>query len=340
MRTLVTGGAGFIGAHLVNALAARGDDVTVLDNMRRPSTTPLPPGTKTIEGDIRDTAAVARVAEGRDVVFHLAAQSNVLGALTDIDYSFSTNVTGTFNVLQAAANAGVRKVVFASSREVYGEQRLVPVSENACTSAKNPYGASKVAGEAYCRTWAAVSPLECSVLRFANVYGPGDRDRVIPLWLGRAARGEELLVYGGQQVLDFVHIDMAVAALLRAADVSLPGPVNVGSGVGTPILGLAERIRTVTGRNVPLTVEPARDAEVTRFVAGTERMRSLLGIEPPADPLYGLAALSTGLPAARTEAVERVPRANAQHSAPDKTKRGAGPQRRVFVEEARGQLAY
>lgn len=301
MRALVTGGAGFIGAHLVRALVARGDEAVVFDSLRRGSRQALPGGTRLIEGDIRDADALERAVRGSDTVFHLAAQSNVLGAMDDVGYSFSTNVTGTFNALKASAEAGVHKFVFASSREVYGDQVVLPVCEAAPATARNPYGASKVAGEAYCRTWATLAPMKCAVLRLANVYGPGDRDRVIPLWLERAAHGDDLVVYGGRQVLDFVHVEVVVEAMLRAAETALPGPVNVGSGAGTPILGLAERIGGFAG-GVRVAVEPPRNAEVVRFVANTALMREMLGIQPPADPLYGLEEMWRELRAGREAA--------------------------------------
>jgi UDP-glucose 4-epimerase len=292
LRALVTGGAGFLGSHLVDALVARGDDVVVLDNLRRGQTAFLPlDRVRFIEADICDEQAVAEACVGVDTVFHLAAQSNVLGALQDMDYSFTTNVVGTFNVLKAATAAGATRLVFSSSREVYGEQTAIPVSEDAALTAKNPYGASKLAGEAYCRAWAAVGGLRCSVLRFGNLYGPRDSGRVIPLWLDRAVRGEPLEVFGGEQVLDFVPVDFAVAALLRAAETDLDGPVNVGTGKGTAILDLAERISQLAGGRTPVQLRPARGAEVVRFVAEITRMRRLLGLDPPADPLVGLPAL-------------------------------------------------
>lgn len=291
MRVLVTGGAGFIGAHLTRALVERGDEPIVVDNLRRGRRDAVAGLADVREVDVRDFDALLGVARGCELVFHLAAQSNVLGAVADVDYSFTTNVVGTFNVLQAAAASGVRKVVFTSSREVYGEQAVLPVGEWAPAAPRNPYGASKLAGEAYCRSWPVMAPIECAVLRLANVYGPGDRDRVIPLWLERASRGEDLVLYGGRQVLDFVYVDLVVSALLRAADVTVDGPVNVGSGTGTPLLGLAERVAALSGRRSGIIVEPARSAEVVRFVADTRRMRSVLGIEPPADPLGELESL-------------------------------------------------
>ena len=292
MKVLVTGGAGFIGAHLVVASLAAGDEVVALDNMRRGVRATLPDEARLIEGDIRDRESVALAMRGAQRVYHLAAQSNVLGAMTDTDYSFTSNVIGTYNVLGAARDAGVEQVIFTSSREVYGEVERLPVAEDRPMDPKNAYGASKVAGEVYCRTFQNTYGLDVSVLRLANVYGAGDRDRVIPIWLDRARRGEDLELYGGEQVLDLVTVGLVVAALRRAAEVSLGGRVvNVGSGVGTPLRDLANRIARLPSREVGLRVLPARSIEVTRCVAVVARMRDLLGLAPPADPLEGLAAL-------------------------------------------------
>jgi UDP-glucose 4-epimerase len=243
-----------------------------------------------IEGDIRDYAAVLEAAAGAEVVYHLAAQSNVIGAITDTDYSFTTNVGGTYNVLKAAAYANVRRLVFSSSREVYGEPDSIPVHESAPLTAKNPYGASKVAGEAYCRVWESTTGLECQILRFGNVYGPRDRDRVIPIWLERAARGEPLGLYGGEQVIDFVWVEKAIEALLAAADVELTRPINIGSGTGVTLPHLAQRVLEETHSRSKLEVFPARGVEVVRFVADIERMRRVLDVTPDIDPLTHIGA--------------------------------------------------
>lgn len=293
---LVTGGAGFIGSHLVDALVARGERVVVLDNLHRGRADfiagHLSAGDVTlIEGDIRNEDDVARAMEGARIVYHLAAQSNVLGAMQDGSYSFTTNVVGTHNVLRAAVAAGAERVVFSSSREVYGDAARVPVPETDALAPKNPYGASKVAGEAYCRAMRFSHGLDVAILRFANVYGPRDTDRVIPRWLDRAREGRPLSVFGGKQILDFIHIDLAVRALLHAGDHGLDEPVNIGSGTGTNILDLAERIRAVTGTTSEVELLAANDCEVVAFVASVERMRAL-GIEPPADPLAMLSSMA------------------------------------------------
>jgi UDP-glucose 4-epimerase len=290
VKYLVTGGAGFIGSHLVDALVAGGQEVRVLDNVRRGRWQHLErhiqDGSVTpIEGDIRDEDGVQSAMRDIDVVYHLAAQSNVLGAVADPRYSFETNVLGTFNVLRAASREGVRRVVFSSSREVYGEPECLPVREDAPLVAKNPYGASKVAGEAYCRAWEAESGGRCVILRFSNVYGLRDTDRIIPRWLELARRGEDLPIYGGDQLLDFVSVDKAVAALLAAEAVDCTAPVNVASGQGTRITDLAARILDLAPTNSRLRFEPARGYEVVRFLADVTRMRTVLCLAPSEDPL-------------------------------------------------------
>ena len=297
MNVLVTGGAGFIGLHLVAALVAAGEEVVVLDNLRRGNRAGLGAierrtragALRFLEGDVRDRDTVRAAMQGVERVYHLAAQSNVLGAVSDVDYSFTSNVVGTYNVLVAAREAGVGRVVFTSSREVYGEIEHVPVAEDRPLNPKNAYGASKVAGEVYCRVFQNTYGLDVSVLRLANVYGPGDSDRVIPIWLNRARRGEDLELYGGTKVLDFVPVALVVEALRRAAGRSLDGqPVNVGSGAGTTLHDLAARVQALPGVEVGLQVLPTRAVEVTRFVADVSRMRGLLGLEPPSDPLAAL----------------------------------------------------
>jgi UDP-glucose 4-epimerase len=296
-RVLVTGGAGFIGAHLVARLVERGEEVVVLDNMSRGSRDKLEEHVRKgrvrlVEKDIRDSRDLSRIVSGCETVYHLAAQSNVMGTAVDPDYSITTNVLGTFNVLRSAAEAGVARVVFASSREVYGDPLMLPVAENHPLLAKNAYGASKVAGEAYCRAFTATHGLLVHIVRLTNVYGPGDSGRVIPLWLTAAYWERDLHVYGGEQVIDFLWVGTAVDALIFAAEQGLPGPVNIGSGVGTGILELAERILRVTGSNSKISRTAAREIDVARFIADTGLMRSL-GVLPETDPLEHLAEIST-----------------------------------------------
>jgi nucleoside-diphosphate-sugar epimerase len=298
-RVVVTGGAGFIGSHLIDRLLA--DDTTevlVFDNLSRGRIANLArwqgnPRLDLVQADVRDAQSVHALLYGADIVYHLAAQSTVMGAFHDLGYTFTTNVVGTYNVLTAAAHHGVKRVVFTSSREVYGEPISLPVDEESPLLAANSYGASKAAGEAYCRAYRREFGLQTAVLRLANVYGPRDFGRVIPHWIELAQAGCELPVYGGKQVLDFVWVGQAVDALLRAGRLegSVP-PINIGSGTGTRIVDLARRIGRLVDSHARLNLQPARKVEVTRFVANVERMRQILKLEPPLDPLAHLVELA------------------------------------------------
>ena len=289
MKVLVTGGAGFIGRHLVSALRIRSDDVTVLDNLHRGE--PVAGDGAVLQiADVRDRAALAVAMKGVDVVYHLAAQSNVLGATSDPDYSFSTNVVGTYNVLRSAQERGVRRVVFTSSREVYGDAETLPVAETASFNPQNMYGASKAAGEFYCRLL-ATEGLEVMVLRLANVYGPGDRDRVIPLFIKMALSEQPLTIYGEGKILDFVWIGDVVTALVAAASAPADCPINIGSGQGTTLLELAARVLEITGSASTVQHLPGRSIEVNRFVADISAARRILAYDP-ARPLEHLEAVA------------------------------------------------
>jgi UDP-glucose 4-epimerase len=297
-RIVVTGGAGFIGSHLVDALLDTDvDEVVVVDNLHRGRLENLAgrqadPRLRFIQADIRDFEAVRSALGRATVVYHLAAQATVMGAARDMDYTFTTNVVGTYNVLRAAAEQGTAKVVFSSSREVYGEPVSLPVDEGHPLLSINSYGSSKVAGEALCRAFTRECSLGTAILRLANVYGPRDIGRVIPLWIEQARSSQEIIVYGGQQIIDFVWVGEVVQALLRAggAEVALP-PINVASGTGTKIGDLARRIAHLADSRGEIRVVPRRTIEVSRFIGSTDRMTQLLGIVPPADPLGQLGGM-------------------------------------------------
>jgi UDP-glucose 4-epimerase len=292
VKILITGGAGFIGRHLSRLLVREtGAEIRVLDNLQRGCADDLPPEVRLIAGDIRDRETLRRAIVGVDTVYHLAAQANVIGASQDIDYSFSTNVAGSFEVFRAAAEAQVRRVVFSSSREVYGEAAAVPVHESAPMDPKNAYGVSKAAAEMYARLF-NLQGTPIAVLRLANVYGPGDRNRVVPLFFENALSGRPLVLYGGGQTLDFVSIDTVTRALQRAAtDESVTGPVNVGSGYGTTIRGLAERILELTASASEIIARPSRSVETQHFIADIRTARARWGLSDGDAPLAGLPSL-------------------------------------------------
>jgi len=296
MDCLVTGGAGFIGSHLVRRLSTLNiGRIRLLDNLTRAQCSLAElhgDGLDAIQGDIRNAPELRSAMMGCEVVFHLAAKATVMDCERDPSDAFSVNVAGTFNVLKTAQELGVRRVIVASSREVYGEPSEMPVSETCQLLPKNAYGASKAAAEMYC-SWFAASGLEVTALRLSNVYGPGDSDRVIPRFLAKARDGESLTVYGGTQIIDFIWVGKVVDAFIKAASLPyIPGSVNVASGVGLTVLETAERVLAYCGSNSGVKVLPAREAEVSRFVADIRRASEVLGLQAASDPLAELAELA------------------------------------------------
>lgn len=297
-KILVTGGAGFIGSHLVDRLLQDSTaEVVVLDNLSRGWAANIAhlrdkPRFTLVEGDIRNPAVLLNEFKGASLVYHLAAQSSAAGALSDQTYTFETNVLGTFNVLRAAVDCGVPRVLFTSCSAVYGESIALPVGEDSPLLAISSYGASKIAGEAYCRAFRRDYGLQTVILRLANVYGTRDRRSVIQIWSRAAWAGRPLEVYGGKQVMDIVWIGQVVEALVRAAALEIPlPPINVGTGTGTRIIDLASRIARLSDARPGIQLRPARAFDVTRFIANVERMRKILMIEPPLDPLANLTEL-------------------------------------------------
>ena len=291
-RVLITGGAGFIGSHLADKLIGEGlASVLILDNMSRGRMDNLQGCRDRISlriGDVRNRDVVAECAQECDVIFHLAAQSNVIGSSQAGGYCFATNVEGTFNVLEAARTAGVRRVVFSSSREVYGDPRTLPVPESAPLSPKNGYGASKAAGEMYCKAWRNTG-IETAILRLANVYGSRDCGRVVPIFIENALAGRPLILYGGSQIIDFVWIEEVVQGLVHAGfGEYVQTPVNIGSGQGVDIMELARRVLEATGSHSQIHQVAARDIEVARFEADVCIAQRLFRLKTPSDPLWRL----------------------------------------------------
>jgi UDP-glucose 4-epimerase len=315
MKILVTGGGGFIGSHLVDRLVHDNtSQVTVLDNFSRGREEHLAHSRNEIEivrGDIRDRTLLGSIMKGVDLVFHLAAQSNVLGAVRDLDYSFETNVVGTYEVLRAAEAAGVKRVIFSSSREVYGEPTSLPVPETAPIAPKNAYGVSKAAGEMYCRLFADKG-LEVIILRLANVYGTRDHDRVIPLFAEQSLAGKSLTVFGGNKILDFLWIGDLLDVLCKATTCPYPkSAVNVGNGKGVNLVDLAERISALAGYSSVVQVTEERAPEVGRYVADVGLARKLFDLHCPNDAIKHLPAVVDFIrsemlaPAPTTESLNR-----------------------------------
>lgn len=278
-KALITGGAGFIGSHLAERLASLGVEVVVLDDLRTGSEgrlSGLP--VRLVRGCVTDPAMVASLAEGADAIFHLASLVSVPESLALPAESVRVNVGGTLNVLEAARRAEVGRVVFASSAAVYGEAAS-PQREDALPAPLSPYGVTKLDGEHYFEIWRHTYGVSTVSLRFFNVFGPrqqtsGPYGSAVPTFIRRALAGEDLEIHGdGGQTRDFVHISEAVDAyLLAAARPDMHGVLNVGSGRGTSVLELAERIRAEVGSASRIVHGPARAGDIRHSVADVERI--------------------------------------------------------------------
>lgn len=283
---LVTGGCGFIGVNLVSRLCGRGDAVRVFDNLstgRHEDAAAL--GAQVIVGDVRDASALSDAAKGADVVVHLAAHTRVIESIADPDLNFDVNVLGTKNVLQACRDAGVQKLVFASTGGAILGDREPPVHEEMVPRPISPYGAGKLAGEAYCSAFTGSFGLNTVALRFSNVYGPLSyhKGSVIAQFFRNLLQGEPLVVYGdGSQTRDFVFVEDLIDAVLLVERIDTPGDMfQIASGRETSLNELIALIgQVVPGRDLNVCYEPARRGEIARNYANIEKARKALGYEP------------------------------------------------------------
>jgi UDP-glucose 4-epimerase len=288
MRALVTGGAGFIGHRLVHALVERGDEVVVLDDFSTGIRSRLDPHAsrvRVIEGSILEPGALDEAAAGCDVVFHEAALASVEQSFLDPIFTNDVNVSGTIQVVQAAARQRVRRVVFASSSAVYGMPDSLPCRETMRPVPLSPYGASKLAAEAYLHTLGAHLGVESTALRYFNVYGPGQDRRsdyaaVIPLFISSVLEGRRPLINGdGSITRDFIFVDDVVSANLMAADARKASrlTLNVASGVRTSLLELLRAIAVAAGTDVAPVFGPPRVGDVRDSQADVSLAASLIG---------------------------------------------------------------
>ena len=285
MRAVVTGGAGFIGSTLVDTLVARGDEVTVVDNLASGHRKNVNAAATLLEHDIREPFSVEC-----DVIFHLAAQADVQTSMRQPGYDAEVNVAGTANVLDAAKDA---QVIFASSGGAgYGECP-VPASEDAPFDPLSPYGIAKKCGEEYVAGWNRIHGTRHVALRFANVYGPrqesGLEGGVVAIFLERLARGQETVIYGdGGQSRDFVYVDDVVAATLAAIGHG-GGPYNVGTGIATTVGELHRACAEVAGSTQAPRLEPERLGDIRKSVLDVTRIERELRWTPQVSLTEGLA---------------------------------------------------
>jgi nucleoside-diphosphate-sugar epimerase len=288
---LVTGGAGFIGAHLVEGLVAAGWSVRVLDDLstgRPENLAAVASRIELVRGDVRDAETVAKAVRDVEVVFHQAAVPSVPRSVAEPVRTNSVNVDGTLLVLESARQAGVRRVVYAASSSAYGDTPVLPKVESMAANPLSPYALQKYVGEVYCRLYHSLYGLETVALRYFNVYGPRQDPRseyaaVIPKFITACLRREAPTIYGdGEQTRDFTMVHDAVRANLLAADAPrASGAVcNVAAGARTSLNQLFEAIRAETGSPATPRYAPARDGDVRDSLASLERSRELLGYEP------------------------------------------------------------
>jgi nucleoside-diphosphate-sugar epimerase len=296
---LVTGGAGFIGSHIAEALVNRGDRVRALDNLitgRRENLSLIADRIEFIEGDIRDYATTLRAARGASVIFHQAAVPSVPRSVADPALNHDINVNGTFNVLMAAREAGVRRVVYAASSSAYGDTEILPKHEDMSPSPLSPYAASKLFGEYYCQVFARVYKLETVSLRYFNVFGPrqdpsSPYSGVISKFVTALLAGETPVIYGdGEQSRDFTYIANVVNANLRAAESSCAAEaigqvINLGIGERVTLNQLLAELQKIIGSNLPARYEEMRAGDVRHSLADISRAREWIGYSP----LVGLA---------------------------------------------------
>jgi UDP-glucose 4-epimerase len=300
MKAIVTGGAGFIGSNLVDALIARGDEVTVVDDLstgkRENIEQALGNGASLEEIDIREADAVSDVV-GRakpDAIFHLAAQIDVRKSVADPANDARINVEGSVNVLSAAQKHGVPRVVNTSTGgAIYGEGKQLPAPEDHPTAPEAPYGLSKWCAEQYCEIFNRLHGLSTVSLRYGNVYGPRQdplgEAGVIAIFCGRLLEGESATIFGdGKQTRDYVFVEDVVDANLRAAESQATGPINIGLGQEKSVLDIVEVLNGLADGGFSVDHAPERPGEVQHIALDPLRARDELGWQAKVELQEGL----------------------------------------------------
>jgi len=302
MKALVTGGAGFIGSHIIERLLQDGHEVKAYDNLssgKRENLAHLGGKVELVEADVRDAPQLDFYASGCDVIFHEAAVVSVPYSVEHPQETHDVNIQGTLNVLLAAKRRGVKRVVFACSAAVYGEDPEMPKRETMRAQPMSPYGIEKITGEYYSSVWNQLYGVETVSLRYFNVFGERQDPAsaysgVISIFVDRALKGSGVTLFGdGQQYRDFVYVGNVVDANIRAATTAGIGgrAYNVGCGRKTTLLELLETIERIVGTKVARKVEPPRAGDIKESLADISKIAGELGYEPKVDVEEGLRRL-------------------------------------------------
>lgn len=286
MHILVTGGAGFIGSHLVEALTAAKHEVAVLDNFSTGRREYLDVKVRLYEGDLQKREFVFNVLarEKPETVFHLAAQASVAASVRNPVNDALTNVIGTLHLLEAMVAAGCKKIIYSSTAAVYGAPRVLPVPEDHPVDFLSPYATSKFGAEQYVRMYHQMHQLDYTILRYANVYGPrqaaGPDGGVVANFLRQLFAGESVAVFGdGEQTRDFIFVKDVVAANLRALSQASTATLNIGSGNACSVNQLLDELRKMTGRKIEVLRQPERREDIRDSALETGLAQQILGWE-------------------------------------------------------------
>jgi UDP-glucose 4-epimerase len=302
---LVTGGAGFIGSHVVDRLVSEGCAVRVLDDLSSGKIANIEAhlssgAVEFVKGDIRDVAIVSQSLKGVDAVIHLAAQISVTLSVEHPDVTYDVNLGGTLNLLRCSAQEGVKKFVLASSCAVYGDAEVLPIKEDARPNPISPYAESKLLGERYCLGFNERQLLGAVVLRFLNVYGPrqglNDYSGVITKFIDRVIQKKPLVIYGdGSQTRDFVNVHDIVEAIIRSTrrNQAEGQVINVGTGKPTSVNELAKTILELAGVSTEIRYEKSRAGDIKDSYADISKAEKLLGYAPKVSLRDGLHVLLT-----------------------------------------------
>lgn len=302
---VVTGGAGFIGSHLSTHLSEQGHEVRIFDNLsgagsqERANRLLNLPNVSLYDGDIRDIGACRRVCVGAEFVLHHAAEASVIHSIEDPSNCAAINIDGTVNMLRAAAaSRTVRRFVYASTCAIYGDGLEEIKSENLRSNPLTPYATTKLAGEHFCKNFYSLHQLECVILRYFNVYGPGQDPNgayaaVIPKFMTNLVAGKPLVLYGdGEQSRDFIYVKDIVQANMLATDTRIPigsQVINIGSGTNVSLNTLISMLKRITGDEIAIEHRDSRTGEIKHSCSDISKAKQILHFSPSMPLEHGLA---------------------------------------------------